>query len=169
MRRRKRTLVALLIAATGLGGWTVINPGHVSHVLGLEVASNSSVTPGPDLTAGALPHVRLTEQDPVEKATVYEVRVKNMTAGPVRAKSLVLVVDRVTDNRNGEEVGHLIDVLNADGHTRDGKSYYHIEASHGTWIGPEEKAKPIRVKMRERDKLPYFTPSFRVREVPLQG
>jgi len=170
MGQGKKMWLITLVVTLGIGSWALISLGHIPTVLGFTIQPGSStVTSGPDLTAGALPHVQMTEQDPIEKATIYEVRVKNMTAGPVPAKSLVLVVDRVTDNRNGEEVGDRIDVLNADGHTQDGKSYYRVEANRGSWIGPEEKAKPIRVKMRERDKIPYFTPSFRVREVPAQG
>jgi len=168
MRQVKRVLTVLVLVAIGIGGATVITSGHISTVLGLTPPQFPALVPGADLTAGALPQVKLTAQDPAEKSTVYEVRVKNMTAGPVPAKSLVVVVDRVTDNRNGEDVGHRVEVMNADGHTQDGKSYYRVEADHGQWLAPAEKAKPIRVKLRERDKVPFFTPSFRVREVPAQ-
>ena len=170
-RTWKRMTLLLIVAGLAVGGWATLDTGRIAGELG--VASTPAPAPvvvsGPDLTAGALPHVRAKGQDPIEKATVFEVRVKNMTSGPVPAKSLVLIVDRVTDNRNGEEVGDRIDVLNADGHTQDGKSYYRVEADHGVWLGPAEKAKPIQVKLRERDKIHFFTPSFRVREVSAQG
>lgn len=170
-RSIKRMIVLLVVAGFGAAGWIAVDSDRMADALNVTGTPSPSpvVVPGPDLTAGALPHVRAKGQDPIEKSTVFEVRVKNMTAGPVSAKSLVLVVDRVTDNRNGEEVGDRVDVLNADGHTHDGKSYYRVEADHGAWLGPSEKAKPIQVKLREHDKIHFFTPSFRVREVPAQG
>jgi hypothetical protein len=170
MRNTKRTMMIFTIIGLGIVGWLVFGSGEMTTVSGLTTQPPAQVVvPASDLTAGALPHVRHTGRDPVEKAAVYEVRVKNMTTGPVRTKSLVLVVDHVTDNRSGEEVGDRVDVLNADGHTDDGKSFYRVEADQGAWLAPAEKARPIQVKLREHDKIHFFTPSFRVREVPAEG
>ena len=170
MKRMNRTEKILLVGLTLVGGWAIISSAHSPEVLRLpETAPQPRVERVPDLTSGALPVVLVSGQDPIAKATMYEVSIKNLTAGPLQAKSLVIVLDGITDNLTGEEVSERVQVLSADGWTVDGKAYFRVPSTQGEWIASSDMASPIRVKLREHDKIPAFTPSFRVRELHMVG
>jgi hypothetical protein len=171
MTMPKRPIKKLvLVAITLLAGWGIASSTPLAEVFGRPVKpAEPTVQRVPDLTAGAMPVVRIMSQDPVHKTTLYDVRIKNMTAGPLPAKSLVVVLDRITDNQTGVEVSTQFQVLHADGWTVDGKAYFRVPSAQNEWIEASDVGSPIHVVIHDRDEIPFYTPSFRVREIGVVG
>jgi hypothetical protein len=158
--------VNILLAGTALvGGWALLTGTPIATVLRMTDRSvQVAVDRVPDLTAGAFPMVQPKGQDRTGKAELYEIRVKNMTAGPLSADSLVIVLDRITDNRTGEDVLGTFEVLEPTGLTADGKAYFRVPSGGQSLLASSDETSPIQVKIRNHAEIQFFTPSFRVRE-----
>jgi len=55
-----------------------------------------------------------------------------------------------------------MEVLGQDGETQDGKPYFKIPAGSTTDLTPSSQSLPASVRLRNKDYLIVFTPSFKV-------
>jgi len=122
-----------------------------------------------DLTGKALVVVTLTGRDNFTSEYRYDVSVRNRTADLLIADSLIIVLDKIT-NLAGEDHEALknetllsrFEVLGQDGETDDGKPYFRIPAGATPDLGGQTDSLPVTVRIRNKDYLSVFTPSFRV-------
>lgn len=144
-------------------------------VLGLSLfgwpaaGTASSIDQLTDLTGHAGVVVTLIGRDNFTSEYRYQVSVKNNSADHLVADSLVLVLDKITnlagedrDNLQGELFINRFEVVDQDGTTDDGKPYFRVPAGPKKDLGPHDQSPPASVRIRNRDYLIVFTPSFRV-------
>src|SRR5574341_2507150 len=73
-------------------------------------------------------------------------------------------VHRVGEDRDplkGESFLRLFDVLGQDGETGDGKPLFHVPVGSNQDLLPQTESLPAAVRIRNKDYLIVFTPSFR--------
>ena len=129
----------------------------------------SSVDQLTDLTGKASAVVTLMSRDNFSSEYRYNVSVRNTSGEAFVADSLVIVLDRIT-NIAGEEREPLknesllarMEILGQDGETDDGKPYFKIPAGGRPDLTPYTESPPVAVRIRNRDYVAVFTPSFRV-------
>ncbi|MFQ5932359.1 MAG: hypothetical protein ACE5MM_08115 [Nitrospiraceae bacterium] len=138
---------ALLLAAIVL---------HAS--VGIAAPSVDELT---DLTGGTSVVVTQTGHDTFTNEYRYDVSVRNQTAYPLDADSLVVVLDQITDLA-GKDAVDRIEVVGQDGETADGKPYFRIPVE-GPTLAPYSDSQPATVRLRNPAYTIVFTPSFRVR------
>ena len=122
-----------------------------------------------EFTGKATVIVTLKGRDNFTSEYRYDVSVRNQTADPLIADSLVIVLDKIT-NLAGEDREALksetllsrFDVLGQDGETEDGKPFFRIPPGATPDLSPQTDSLPTSVRIRNRDYLAVFTPSFRV-------
>ena len=122
-----------------------------------------------DLTGKASAVVTLKGRDNFNSEYLYDVSVKNLSADTLIGDSLFIVLDKVT-NIGGEDRENLksdtilsrMEVLGQDGQTQDGKPYFQIPAGSTTDLTPYSQSLPASVRLRNKDYLIVFTPSFKV-------
>lgn len=122
-----------------------------------------------DLTGKANAIVTLTGRDNFNSEYRYDVSVRNETADPLIADSLIVVLESIT-NLAGEEREPLknetilsrFDVLGQDGETDDRKPFFRIPPGSSPDLAPQTNSRPVSVRIRNRDYVVVFTPSFRV-------
>jgi hypothetical protein len=122
-----------------------------------------------DLTGKATPIVTLTGRDNFTSEYRYDVSVRNNSGEPLIADSLVLVLDKVT-NLAGEEREPLknesflqrFEVLDQDGETEDGKPFFRVPSGSSPDLAPHSDSRAATVRLRNKDYVAVFTPSFRV-------
>lgn len=122
-----------------------------------------------DLTGKATPIVTLKGRDNFTSEYRYDVSVRNNSGDPLIADSLVLVLDKVT-NLAGEEREPLknesflqrFEVLDQDGETDDGKPFFRVPTGSSPDLAPHSDSRAATVRLRNRDYVAVFTPSFRV-------
>lgn len=122
-----------------------------------------------DFTGKATVIVTLKGRDNFTSEYRYDVSVRNQTADLLIADSLIIVLDKIT-NLAGEDREALksepllsrFDVLGQDGETEDGKPFFHIPAGAVADLPPQTDSLPASVRIRNRDYLAVFTPSFRI-------
>jgi hypothetical protein len=134
--------------------------------LGSFAASLDQLT---DLTGKAQVIVTLKSRDNFASEYRYDVSVRNLSPDAITADSLVIVLDKITnlagDDREGltgESFLKRFDVLDQDGQTVDGKPYFRIPAGTAPDLVPQTDSLPAVVRIRNRDYVAVFTPSFRV-------
>jgi len=122
-----------------------------------------------DLTGNARAVVTLKARDNFSNEFRYDVSIKNETADPLVADSLVLVLDSITNlaGADNEPLTHepilkRMEVLGQDGETPDGKPYFRIPVDQSPDLAPYSQSQPVTVRLRNRDYFIVFTPSFRV-------
>ena len=122
-----------------------------------------------DLTGKAKVIVTLKGRNNFSNEFRYDVSVKNETADPLVADSLVLVLDKITNlaGEDNEPLTHesilkRMEVLGQDGETPDGKPYFRIPVDQSPDLDPYSQSQPVTVRLRNRDYFIVFTPSFRV-------
>jgi hypothetical protein len=121
-----------------------------------------------DLTGKATAVVTLKGRDNFNSEYRYDVSVKNLSADSFIGDSLFVVLDKVT-NIGGEERENLnldtflsrMEVLGQDGE-QDGKPYFQIPAGSTADLTPYSTSLPANVRLRNKDYLIVFTPSFKV-------
>jgi hypothetical protein len=113
--------------------------------------------------------VTLKSRDNFTSEYRYDVRVRNLSPDSIVADSLVLVLDKITnlagedrEGLTGESFLKRFDVLGQDGETDDGKPYFRIPAGTSPDLAPQTDSLPATVRLRNRDYVAVFTPSFRV-------
>ncbi len=122
-----------------------------------------------DLTGKAHTIITLKGRDNFTSEYQYDVSVRNQTSEPLIADSLIVVLDKIT-NLAGEEREPLksetilsrFEVLGQDGETDDGKPFFKIPAGNGPDLAPQTDSKPVFVRIRNKDYVAVFTPSFKV-------
>lgn len=99
----------------------------------------------------------------------YDVSVKNLSADTLISDSLFILLDKVTnlggesrENLNSDTILSRMDVLGQDGETQEGKPYFQIPAGSAPDLAPHAQTLPATVRLRNKDYLIVFTPSFRV-------
>ena len=132
-----------------------------------------------DLTGKAAAFVTLRSRDNFSSEYRYDVTVRNNSADPFIADSLILVLDRITniggqdhENLTNESLLSRMEIIGQDGTTEDGKPFFRVPQGSGPDLAPHGESLPASVRIRNRDYVAVFTPSFRVmgqkREPPKQ-
>ncbi len=122
-----------------------------------------------DLSGKATPLVMLKSQDNFSNELVYEVKIKNLSSTPFIADSLILVLDKVT-NIGGferealkkEPIIDQIEILDQDGSTPEGKSYFYIPTGGKKDLPPLAQSLSVTVRIRNPSYVTGLTPSFRI-------
>ncbi|MCC6965934.1 MAG: hypothetical protein IT391_06575 [Nitrospira sp.] len=132
-----------------------------------------------DVTGKVTPFVTLRSRDNFSSEYRYDVTVRNSSPDLFVADSLILVLDHITntagqdrENLTGESLLTRMEIIGQDGTTEDGKPYFRIPQGSGPDLTPNSESLPVSVRIRNRDYVAVFTPSFRVmgqrREPPKQ-
>ncbi|HLA60700.1 MAG TPA: hypothetical protein VK626_00510 [Nitrospiraceae bacterium] len=122
-----------------------------------------------DLTGKASVVVTLKGRDNFTSEYRYDVNVRNLTSDMLIADSLVIVLDKITnlagedrEGLTGESFINRFEVLGQDGETDDGKPFFRIPVGPTPDLGPLTDSLPATVRLRNKDYLSVFTPSFKV-------
>jgi hypothetical protein len=122
-----------------------------------------------ELTGKASVVVTLKGRDNFTSEYRYDVNVRNHTSDMLIADSLVIVLDKITnlagedrEGLTGESFLTRFDVLGQDGETDDGKPFFRIPVGPTPDLGPLTDSLPATVRLRNKDYLSVFTPSFKV-------
>lgn len=122
-----------------------------------------------DLTGKVTVIVTLTGRDNFTSEYRYDVSVRNMTADPLIADTLLIVLDKIT-NLAGEDHEALtnesflnrFDILGQDGETDERKPFFHIPPGSPADLLPQTNSRAASVRIRNRDYVAVFTPAFKV-------
>ena len=122
-----------------------------------------------DLTGKVNAIVTLKARDNFSSEYRYDISVRNLSPDTWAGDSLIVVLDRIT-NLAGEERQSLnndtilsrFEVLGEDGETADGKPFFRIPPGPATDLAPQAESLPAIVRIRNKEYLAVFTPSFRV-------
>ena len=138
----------------------------LTSMTGVAASSLDQLT---DLTGKASVVVTLKGRDNFNSEYLYDVSVENLSADTIIGDSLFIVLDKVTniggedrENLNGDTILSRMEVLGQDGETQDGKPYFQIPAGSTTDLTPSSQSLPASVRLRNKDYLIVFTPSFKV-------
>ena len=151
--------------------WKLSLAGIVVGLLGTSVLESTaaSLDQLTDLTGRATAVVTLKGRDNFTSEYRYDVSVKNQSPDLLIADSLVIVLDKITnlageeqDNLKGESFLKLFDVLGEDGQTDDGKPFFRVPVGSSQDLAPQTLSLPAAVRIRNKEYLIVFTPSFRV-------
>ena len=122
-----------------------------------------------DLTGKASVVVTLKGRDNFTSEYRYDVNVRNHTSDLLIADSLVIVLDKITnlagedrEGLTGESFLTRFDVLGQDGETDDGKPFFRIPVGPTPDLASLTDSLPATVRLRNKDYLSVFTPSFKV-------
>jgi hypothetical protein len=122
-----------------------------------------------DLTGKAVPIVTLKGRDNFTSEYRYDVSIRNTSGDPLIGDSLVLVLDKITnlagedhEPLKNESFLHRFEVLDQDGETDDGKPFFRIPGGSGPDLVPYSESRPATIRLRNKDYVAVFTPSFRV-------
>jgi hypothetical protein len=122
-----------------------------------------------ELTGKASVVVTLKGRDNFTSEYRYDVSVRNHSSDLLIADSLVVVLDKITnlagedrEGLTGESFLTRFEVLGQDGETADGKPFFRVPAGSTPDLGPLTDSLPATVRLRNKDYLSVFTPSFRV-------
>jgi hypothetical protein len=122
-----------------------------------------------DLTGRVSAVVTLKGRDNFTSEYRYDVSVRNQSPDSFVADSLVIVLDKITnlageeqEPLKGEPFLKLFDVLGQDGETDDGKPFFRVPVGSSQDLPPQTNSLPASVRIRNKDYLIVFTPSFRV-------
>jgi hypothetical protein len=122
-----------------------------------------------ELTGKVNAIVTLKGRDNFNSEYRYDVSVKNVSADTFVGDSLFIVLEKVTniggedrENLNSDTILSRMEVLGQDGETQDGKPYFQIPAGSAADLTPHSQSLPASVRLRNKDYLIVFTPSFKV-------
>lgn len=166
LRQARRTTRAAIVAA----GWLIwMVPTAVGLFDRYHAFAAVSLDQLTDLTGRVTAVVTLRGRDNFTSEYRYDVSVKNLSPDPLIGDSLVVVVDKITnlagedrDPLKGESFLSRFEVLGQDGETDDGKPYFRVPAGSGPDLLPQSESRPVTVRLRNKEYLIVFTPSFRV-------
>lgn len=141
--------------------------------LGISTGPASTVAGSLDqlteLTGKVQAIITLTGRDNFASEYRYDVSVRNLSPDTFKADSLIVVLDRITnlagedhEGLTGESFLKRFDVVGPDGHTEDGKPYFQLPTGSSPNLLPQTDSPPAVVRIRNRDYVAVFTPSFRV-------
>ncbi|OQW31589.1 MAG: hypothetical protein A4E19_08225 [Nitrospira sp. SG-bin1] len=122
-----------------------------------------------DLTGRVQAIVTLKSRDNFTSEYRYDVSVRNLSPDAIISDSLVIVLDKITnlagedrEGLTGESFLKRFDILDQDGQTDDGKPYFRIPTGTAPDLVPQSDSLPATVRVRNRDYVAVFTPSFKV-------
>ena len=122
-----------------------------------------------DLTGRVQVLVTLKSRDNFSSEYRYDISVRNLSPDTITGDSLVIVLDKITnlagedhEALTGESFLKRFDVLDQDGQTGDGKPYFHIPPGSAPDLTPQSDSLPASIRIRNRDYVAVFTPSFKV-------
>ena len=122
-----------------------------------------------DLTGKASVVVTLKGRDNFTSEYRYDVSVRNHSSDLLIADTLVIVLDKISnlagqdrEGLTGESFLARFDILGQDGETDDGKPFFRIPVGPAPDLGPLTDSLPANVRLRNRDYVSVFTPSFKV-------
>jgi hypothetical protein len=122
-----------------------------------------------DLTGKATVVVTLKGRDNFTSEYRYDVSVRNHTSDLLIADSLMVVLDKITnlagedrEGLTGESFLTRFEVLGQDGETDDGKPFFRIPVGPAPDLASLTDSLPAIVRLRNKDYLSVFTPSFKV-------
>ena len=138
----------------------------LTSITGFAAASLDQLT---ELTGKASVIVTLKGRDTFTSEYRYDVSVRNHTADALIADSLVIILDKITnlagedhEGLTGESFLTRFEVLGQDGETAEGKPFFRIPAGPTPDLSSLTDSLPASVRLRNKDYLSVFTPSFRV-------
>lgn len=157
-------------AAIVMAGWLIwIGPAAFGLFERHHAFAAASLDQLTDLTGRAAAVVTLKGRDNFTSEYRYDVSVKNLSPDPLIGDSLVVVLDKITnlagedrDPLKGDSFLSRFEVVGQDGQTADGKPYFFIPAGSGPDLLPQTESRPVTVRLRNKEYLIVFTPSFRV-------
>jgi hypothetical protein len=154
-----------LTAASVIGGIFFIST-LIAPIAGFAASSLDQLT---DLTGKASVIVTLKGRDTFTSEYRYDVSVRNHSSDPLIADSLVIVLDKITnlagadqEGLTGESFLTRFDILGQDGETSDGKPFFRVPIGPAPDLGPLTDSLPASIRLRNKDYLAVFTPSFKV-------
>jgi hypothetical protein len=122
-----------------------------------------------DLTGRVQAIVTLKSRDNFTSEYRYDVSVRNLSPDAIIGDSVVIVLDKITnlagedrEGLTGESFLKRFDVLDQDGQTEDGKPYFRVPVGTSPDLVPQTDSLPAVVRIRNRDYVAVFTPSFKV-------
>lgn len=122
-----------------------------------------------DLTGKASVVVTLKGRDNFTSEYRYDVGVRNHSSDLLIADSLVIVLDKITnlagedrEGLTGESFLKRFDILEQDGETDEGKPFFRIPVGPSPDLGPLTDSLPVTVRLRNKDYVSVFTPTFKV-------
>ena len=154
-----------LPTATIIGG-LLFSCVLMTSITGFAASSLDQLT---ELTGRASVVVTLKGRDNFTSEYRYDVSVRNHTADALIADSLVIVLDKITnlagedhEGLTGESFLKRFEILGQDGETDDGKPFFRIPVGPAPDLGPLTDSLPASIRLRNKDYLAVFTPSFKV-------
>jgi hypothetical protein len=122
-----------------------------------------------DLTGKASVVVTLKGRDNFTSEYRYDVSVRNHSSDLLIADSLMIVLDKITnlagedhEGLTGESFLTRFDILGQDGETEDGKPFFRVPVGSAPDLASLTDSLPVTVRLRNRDYVSVFTPSFKV-------
>jgi hypothetical protein len=147
--------IALFINALLAIGPTTASAGSFDHLVDFTGKTNVIVT--------------MKGHDTFTSEYRYDISVRNLSPDSIIADSLVIVLDKITnlagqdrEGLTGELFLKRFDIPDQDGQTDDGKPYFRIPVGTSPDLAPQTDSLPVTVRIRNRDYVAVFTPSFRV-------
>jgi hypothetical protein len=138
----------------------------LTSITGFAAPSLDQLT---DLTGNASVVVTLKGRDNFTSEYRYDVSVRNHSSDALIADSLVIVLDKIAnlagadrEGLTGESFLKRFDILGQDGETDDGKPFFRIPLGSTPDLGPLADSLPVTVRLRNKDYVSVFTPSFKV-------
>lgn len=119
-----------------------------------------------DLTGRASAIVTLKERDNFANEFLYDVTIRNQSGDSFVARSLILVLEQITDLA-GKEALERMEVVGQDGETLDGKPYFRVPLGRSRILRPYSESAPATVRLRNQAYTIVFTPAFRVLGLPV--
>jgi len=150
--RSSRVLISVLLVAGLAGAASAAGPDQLT-----------------DLTGKAVVTVTLMGRDNFNSEYRYDLTVRNRSSDPLIADSLIVVLEKIT-NLAGEDREPLksepllnrFEVVGQDGDTADGKPFFRVPIGAHPDLAPLSDSAPFSIRIRNKDYVSLFTPSFRV-------
>jgi hypothetical protein len=156
-----RLLVSALIVSGG-----ILLACALTSIRGFAASSLDQLT---ELTGKASAVITLKGRDNFTSEYRYDVSVRNHTSDVLIADTLIIVLDKITnlagedrEGLTGESFLNRFDVLGQDGETDEGKPFFRIPVGPAPDLGSLTDSLPVTVRLRNKDYLSVFTPSFKV-------
>jgi hypothetical protein len=122
-----------------------------------------------DLTGKAVVTVTLTGRDNFNSEYRYDLTVRNRSSDPLIADSLIVVLEKITnlageerDPLKSEPLIHRFEIVGQDGETEDGRPFFRVPVGANPDLAPLTDSSPFSIRIRNKDYVSMFTPSFRV-------
>jgi hypothetical protein len=138
----------------------------LTPITGFTASSLDQLT---ELTGKASAVITLKGRDNFTSEYRYDVSVRNHTSDVLIADTLIIVLDKITnlagedrEGLTGESFLNRFEVLGQDGETDEGKPFFRIPVGPTPDLGSLTDSLPVTVRLRNKDYLSVFTPSFKV-------